>query len=229
MPDRVRPAAQMAPPTQLRTAPGAADNGNQRWFRRSGGARGILSQWQCRQLGWLPVRGEGGSGQYADICLPGSGAGGGGAGYYYGGGGGSGAGNSASGGGGGGSSYIDPSATTISQSVGAPVHDPVAVPAYTTTTTLSASPKTPIYGDSVTMTAHVTAVELNRPVPGGTVEFYAGTSLLGTGPVASTGDATFATTALPVGTNFSRRISSTRSTAPRRTVPAGLRALTRSS
>ena len=141
---------------------------------------------------------------------PGDGGGGGGAGYYYGGGGGSPYANHAAGGGGGGSSFIDPSATKIAQSAAANTGgDPVIVPVYSTTTTLSASPVSPTYGDSLTMTAHITSTSPTQSVPGGTVEFFDrivppdGRGLisisLGTAQVASTGDATLTTASLSAG------------------------------
>ncbi|HTZ75341.1 MAG TPA: Ig-like domain repeat protein [Candidatus Aquilonibacter sp.] len=67
-----------------------------------------------------------------------------------------------------------------------------------TSTAFSASPTSSTYGQSVTFTATVT------PAPEGdtygTVSFYNGETLLGSGNVNASGVATLATTALPVGT-----------------------------
>lgn len=133
---------------------------------------------------------------------PGSGGGGGGAGYYGGGGGGSPYADNNPGGGGGGSSYIDPSATKVSESAGASAGDPVVVPVYDTAITIASSPNPSFIGNSVTITAHVTSVGPGQPVPGGTVEFFNGNSSIGTAQVVTNGDATFTTTSLPVGSDY---------------------------
>jgi outer membrane protein assembly factor BamB len=71
-------------------------------------------------------------------------------------------------------------------------------PAATTTSlTSSANPST--VGESVTFTATVADGSAN--VPTGTVTFLNGTTTLGTGTLNSSGVATFATTALPAGTD----------------------------
>ena len=63
-----------------------------------------------------------------------------------------------------------------------------------TTTTLSVSPSSPQqYGTSVTLTANVTAGAA------GTVQFYSGTTAVGTPQTVSGGTASLTTTALPVG------------------------------
>lgn len=68
----------------------------------------------------------------------------------------------------------------------------------TTTTTLSASSNPAIAGTSVTFTAKVTSSGGN--VPTGTVNFYNGTTLLGSGSLNGSGVATYATSGLAVGT-----------------------------
>ncbi len=68
----------------------------------------------------------------------------------------------------------------------------------TSTTTLTFSPSTSVYGQSVTLTATVVAVTSGAGTPTGTVKFFIGTTLLGTGTL-SNGVATLATTALPAG------------------------------
>jgi len=68
----------------------------------------------------------------------------------------------------------------------------------TTTTTLAASVNPALAGQSVTFTATVTSSGGN--VPTGTVDFYNGTTLLGSGPLNSKGVAAFTTSALAVGT-----------------------------
>jgi len=67
-----------------------------------------------------------------------------------------------------------------------------------TVTTLAASTSTPVLGASVTLTATVASTTTGTPT--GTVNFYNGTTLLNSAPVAlSGGVATFTTTSLPVG------------------------------
>jgi Bacterial Ig-like domain (group 3)/MBG domain (YGX type) len=66
-----------------------------------------------------------------------------------------------------------------------------------TTTTLTA-PATSTYGTSVTLTATVTSAD---GTPAGTVNFYSGTTLLGTGTLNAGGVATLSTTAIPGGTD----------------------------
>jgi len=68
-----------------------------------------------------------------------------------------------------------------------------------TTTTLGASTNTPNYGDSVTFTATVTGSG-GPGTPTGTVTFYNGSIVLGTSALSS-GVATLAYSALPVGTH----------------------------
>ena len=69
----------------------------------------------------------------------------------------------------------------------------------TTTTTLSASPTSATFGQSVALTANVTGSS-NTGTPTGVAEFFQGTALLGTVTLAN-GSATLNTTALPIGTN----------------------------
>jgi hypothetical protein len=66
-----------------------------------------------------------------------------------------------------------------------------------TTTTLTA-PATSTYGTSVTLTATVTSAD---GTPGGSVNFYSGTTLLGTGTLNASGVATLSTTTIPGGTD----------------------------
>jgi len=66
-----------------------------------------------------------------------------------------------------------------------------------TTTTLSA-PASSTYGTSVTLTATVAST---GGTPGGSVNFYSGTTELGTGTLNSSGVATLSTTTIPGGTD----------------------------
>jgi sugar lactone lactonase YvrE len=67
----------------------------------------------------------------------------------------------------------------------------------TTSSTLSALPNPAIAGQSVTLTATVSPAPTGSSL--GTVSFYNGETLLGSGNVNSSGVATFATTGLPTG------------------------------
>ena len=70
---------------------------------------------------------------------------------------------------------------------------------YTTSTSLTSSATSSIvYGTPVTLTATVTAT---GATPSGTVSFYSGSTLLGTGSLHGSGVATLTTTALPGGTD----------------------------
>jgi large repetitive protein len=69
----------------------------------------------------------------------------------------------------------------------------------TTGTALTASANPAIAGTTITFTARVT-VTTGGGVPTGTVNFYNGTTLLGTGTLNGTGVATYATNTLPIGT-----------------------------
>lgn len=64
-----------------------------------------------------------------------------------------------------------------------------------TTTTISSSLNPAAYKQSVTLTAHVTPTHSGTPT--GTVHFYSGSTLLGTGTLNSSGVATFATSFTP--------------------------------
>jgi outer membrane protein assembly factor BamB len=68
-----------------------------------------------------------------------------------------------------------------------------------TTTTLSRSPKSATYGQSVTFTAKVS--NGSNQIPTGTVTFSNGTTTLGTGTLNSSKTATFTTSTLPAGTD----------------------------
>ncbi len=68
-----------------------------------------------------------------------------------------------------------------------------------TTTTLTASPNPASSGQSVTFTATVSPIPTGSPT--GTVSFYNGSTLIGTGTVNSSGVATFTTSSLPTGGN----------------------------
>ena len=75
----------------------------------------------------------------------------------------------------------------------------VTVAQGTTTTTVSFSPTLPVYGQVVTLTATITPGATGAASPTGTVDFFNGSTLIGTGTVTN-GVATLNTTALPVGT-----------------------------
>lgn len=66
------------------------------------------------------------------------------------------------------------------------------------TIALTTSSTSPSFGSSVTLTATITAVLTGRPTATGTVSFYDGTTLLGTGTLAA-GVATYSTSSLAVG------------------------------
>jgi hypothetical protein len=71
-----------------------------------------------------------------------------------------------------------------------------------TTTSVSASPASSVYGQTVTLTATLSNTDTSAPVTSGTVSFYDGSAatgtLLGTAPVSG-GTATLPTAALPAG------------------------------
>jgi hypothetical protein len=141
--------------------------------------------------------------------FPYHGGGGGGGGYYGGGGGGSPygggwAGDSIgsinyTGGGGGGASYSDPSVTTLSVTSGATTEGALVVPDLATATTLTTSLNPSVYGDTVTITARVTAAFSGQPVPSGAVLIRTGTTST-TVAIGTNGEASITTAALPVGT-----------------------------
>ena len=72
-------------------------------------------------------------------------------------------------------------------------------PVPASTTTLKSSPKTSTYGQAVTFAAVVSS-KAGTPPDGETVNFMEGSAVLGTGSLSG-GTASFATSALPVGTN----------------------------
>ncbi|AXC09436.1 Multicopper oxidase [Acidisarcina polymorpha] len=86
--------------------------------------------------------------------------------------------------------------SAFASSTSAPVT--VAVQAAATTTTLSASPTTALFGASVAFTATV-AAPAGAGIPSGSVTFLNGVTALGTAPLNGSGVATFSTTTLPVG------------------------------
>lgn len=70
-----------------------------------------------------------------------------------------------------------------------------------TTTTVTSSQNPSTYGQPVTFTATVTAVAPGGGTPTGTVTFYDGTTVLGTATLNSSGQATFTTSSLFIGTH----------------------------
>ena len=97
----------------------------------------------------------------------------------------------------GGPGYTDSTSSTFSQ-----------VWKADSTTTLSAVPTTSVYGQSVTLTATVAPVQ-SFGAPTGSVEFFNGTTSLGTQPLSgTTATATLTTTALPVATNALKAVYS---------------------
>ena len=82
-----------------------------------------------------------------------------------------------------------------------------------TTTTLSASSLTPTFGTSVVLTATITPTPTGSPL--GSVNFYNGSTLLGSGTVNASGVATLTTSSLPAGTDsLTRSTSETLTTQP---------------
>jgi sugar lactone lactonase YvrE len=91
-----------------------------------------------------------------------------------------------------------PTDTTTYTSASATVALTVTPPAtVTTTTTLTASPNPLTDGQPATLTATVTPAPTGSPA--GTISFYSGTTLLGTGTLNASGVATFTTSSLVVG------------------------------
>jgi hypothetical protein len=76
----------------------------------------------------------------------------------------------------------------------------VTAPRAPTTTTLSASPGSSVFGEPVHLSASV-APNASGATPTGSVAFKRGGTLLGTAPLDGSGDATLDTAALPVGTS----------------------------
>jgi hypothetical protein len=85
-----------------------------------------------------------------------------------------------------GDSHFNSSSASLTQTVGP------------TTTAVTASPSTAVFGQPVTLTATVTAT--NGGTPTGTVTFKSGNTVLGTGTLSG-GTASLTTAALPVGTD----------------------------
>ena len=73
-----------------------------------------------------------------------------------------------------------------------------------TTTTVASSANPAVYGQAVTFTAIVAPVAPGAGIPTGTVEFYLGSTLLGSGTLDATGSASYTTTVgqLPVGSGL---------------------------
>jgi len=76
----------------------------------------------------------------------------------------------------------------------------VTVAQASTTTTVTPSTSSPVFGQSVTLTATVAPVSPGAGTPTGTVQFFNGTTSLGTETLAS-GVATLTTSSLPVGSD----------------------------
>ena len=87
----------------------------------------------------------------------------------------------------------------FSSSTSSPATVPVSMAS--TTTSLSTSASTSAFGQSVTFTATIGVVAPGAGVPTGSVTFKDGSTTLGTGTLNSTGQATFATTTLAVGSH----------------------------
>jgi autotransporter-associated beta strand protein len=106
----------------------------------------------------------------------------------------------------------------------------VTVAKVTTTTSVTATPSTPSYGQSVTLTATVVPATTGSVAPTGTVTFFNGSTTLGTGSVAG-GVATLVTTSLPAGTGsvtatYGGDTNYASSTSPAITVPVAVTATT---
>jgi hypothetical protein len=78
---------------------------------------------------------------------------------------------------------------------------PITITPAPTVTTLSASPTSANPGDPVTLTATVTNVGVTL-IPGGSVDFYDGTTLIGSAPISSeTAEAELVVTTLAPGSH----------------------------
>jgi hypothetical protein len=97
-----------------------------------------------------------------------------------------------------------------------------------TTTALSSAPNPSVSGQSVTLTATVAAVSPGSGTPTGTVEFWNGTAVVGTGALTG-GTASVSTSELPAGTRrlTARYVGSTSFTAS--TSPAASHVVTKAS
>jgi hypothetical protein len=91
-------------------------------------------------------------------------------------------------------SYAGDSSYGPSSSAATTLNAPLGTP----TVSLTASPNPAFVGTSVTLTATVTG---SAATPTGTVNFYSGSALLGSGTLNSSGVATYATSALAVGSD----------------------------
>jgi len=87
----------------------------------------------------------------------------------------------------------------FSSSTSSPATVPVSMAS--TTTSLRTSASTSVFGQPVTFTATIGVVAPGAGVPTGSVTFKDGSTTLGTGALNSTGQATFATTTLAVGSH----------------------------
>ncbi len=90
-------------------------------------------------------------------------------------------------------------ATDFASSSSAAITLPVGRAA--TSTTLSDNVASPVYGQPVTFTAQVAVITPGAGTPSGSVDFYDGTTEIGTGSLGTDGQARFTTPALAVGTN----------------------------
>src|SRR5262249_44345305 len=81
------------------------------------------------------------------------------------------------------------------------VSNPITVSPAATTTSVTTSGSPSVFGQSVTFTATVGVTAPGAGAPTGTVPFMDGGNTVGTGTLDGSGMATFATTALSVGTH----------------------------
>jgi hypothetical protein len=79
--------------------------------------------------------------------------------------------------------------------------DTQTVNAASTTTSVSGAPDPSVFGQAVTLTATVSAVPPGAGTPTGTVDFFNGATLLGTGTLNGSGQATLTTSGLPLGSS----------------------------
>jgi autotransporter-associated beta strand protein len=107
----------------------------------------------------------------------------------------------------------------------------VIVSQASTSTSLTAAPNPVTNGTAVTLTATVAAVSPGTGTPTGSVEFFSGSTSLGTETLDSTGVATMSTAALAVGSDsitatYQGDTSFTQSTSPAETVTVNLASTT---
>ena len=106
-----------------------------------------------------------------------------------------------------------------------PVVTVTVAAAATATTTLTFSPAAPVFGEGITLTATVAPVTTGAGTPTGSVQFFKGTTSLGSGTLNGSGVATLVVTTLPVSTTnsitaaYSGDASFTSSVSPVVTVP----------